>query len=92
LRALSRTPDIRRNQVTNIKMLTAAAVLSAAIASPVFAQDANVVAPHHARVHHHNYRGSYNQINSPVAPMGENLGERDPSRVGGYDPSFNPPS
>jgi len=87
------------DQVTKMKMLTAVLILSAAVATPVFAQDASVVAPHPARAHDRNYRGTYNQVNAPsydVAPVtrdGIGVREvRDPSRVGGEDPSFNPAS
>ena len=83
--------------MTKMKTL-AVLILSAAIATPVFAQDASVVAPHRARAHDRNYRGTYNQVNGPsyVTPVTrDSLGARearDPSRVGGEDPSFNPAS
>ena len=91
-----------------IKLLSAIVVLSAAVATPVFAQDANVSRPHHARVHHQeNFRGSYNQSSAQsnaafyAQPLTnderrnvEDFGfsGRDPSRVGGEDPSLNPGS
>ena len=85
--------------MTKMKTLSAALILSAAVAAPVFAQDASVVAPHLARAHDRNYRGTYNQVNGPsydVTPVTrDSVGARevrDPSRVGGEDPSFNPPS
>jgi hypothetical protein len=93
--------------MTNFKTLSAIVVLSAAVAAPVFAQDASVAAPRHARVHNQSdYRGSYNQINTNGAPFDaaprtpeeirnlENFGfsGRDPSRVGGESPNLNPPS
>jgi hypothetical protein len=90
--------------VTTIKMLSAVMILSAAIATPAFAQDVSAVAPHHARTHDRNYRRTYDQVNGPsyATPASrdgvENFGfsardgVRDPSRVGGQDPSFNPPS
>jgi hypothetical protein len=89
--------------MTKITALSAAVLLSAALATPVFAQDVNVAAPHHSRVHHRHhvqdYRGTYNQVNGPLsaAPQSrfesnrEDM-ERDPSRVGGEDTFFNPPS
>ena len=51
--------------MTKFKTLAAIAVFSTAIATPVFAQDANVTAPaHHARaVARQNFRGAYNQEN-----------------------------
>jgi hypothetical protein len=54
-------------QMSNIKTLSAAIILSAAIATPVFAGDANPTKPariHHVRVHEPaTYRGAYNQSN-----------------------------
>jgi hypothetical protein len=50
-------------QMTKIKSLSAAIILSAAIATPVFAGDANAPKPHrihHVRVHEA-YRGTFNQ-------------------------------
>jgi hypothetical protein len=84
--------------VTKMKTLSAVLILFAAATTPVFAQDASVVAPHPARSHDRNYRGTYNQVNGPsfATPVTrDSLGVRevrDPSRVGGEDPSFNPPS
>jgi hypothetical protein len=89
-----------------IKTLGVALILSAAIASPVFAQDANVSAPRHVRTHDQsNLRGAYNQQLSGApydnAPQTreerlnqQNFGfsGRSPSRVGGEDPDLNPPS
>jgi hypothetical protein len=77
--------------MTKMKALCAAIILSAAIATPVFAQPV-----HHAR----NFRGAYNQMNEPSYAIPrtqdernlENFGftGRDPSRVGGEDPSLRP--
>jgi hypothetical protein len=93
--------------MTKMKMLGAVIILSAAVATPVFAQDAGVVGPgsHHGRAHDQsNYRGAYNQLNGApydAAPQTrdelinrENFGfsGRDPSRVGGENPNLNPPS
>lgn len=83
--------------MTKLIALGAAMIVSAAIAAPVFAQDADVTQPaatQHARSHTRNYRGAYNQDNGPVyaAPNVDNFGPRgiDRSFPGGQDPSFNP--
>ncbi|MGA2054872.1 MAG: hypothetical protein ABSG88_06150 [Bradyrhizobium sp.] len=84
-----------------IKTFGAVAIVTASLASPVFAQDNTVNTvpsrPAHALRH---YRGSYNQAQDPAfvaprAPVGGSYFDnehRDPSRVGGYDADFNPPS
>jgi len=74
--------------MTSLKTLSAIAILSAAIASPAFAQGM-----HHGKIHRH--LNAYNQFNGPVyaAPMTTDYWgamERDRSRVGGEDPDFNP--
>jgi hypothetical protein len=80
--------------MTNLKTLTAVMILSATVATPVFAK---------GRVYHdESFRGAYNQMSEPsfaVAPTRaerniQNFGfsGRDPSRVGGWDPNLNPPS
>jgi hypothetical protein len=82
--------------MTRTIMLSAALLLSAAVATPVFAQD-------HGRAHVRHFRGAYNQMIGPsyyAAPYSQserNLEDfgftgRDPSRVGGRDPNLNPPS
>jgi hypothetical protein len=78
--------------MTKMKTLSAVIILSAAVATPVFAQST-----HHGRS---NYRGAYNQLSGPSYAIPqtqedrnmENFGfsGRDPSRVGGEDPSLNP--
>jgi hypothetical protein len=85
-----------------LKILSAIVILSAAVATPVLAQDAGVFGPYHHGRHHHvwNYRGAYNQMGGPsyaVPPTQsgrniENFGfsGRDPSRIGGEDPSLHP--
>jgi hypothetical protein len=83
-----------------MRTLSAALILSAAIVTPVFAQDANVAAPHHTRTH--NYRGAYNSANgsSYAVPRSREESEsqnygfsgQDRSRIGGQDPDMNPPS
>jgi hypothetical protein len=80
------------NQMTKMKALSAVAILSAAIATPVFAQG-----PHHGRAQ---FRGAYNQMNGPVyaAPDAQDrrniedfgFSGMDRSRPGGEDPSLNP--
>jgi hypothetical protein len=88
--------------MTKFKTLSAIVVLSAVIATPVLAQDANVTAPARATTHQ-NFRGAYNQIGAPYdrAPQTreeyinqENFGfsGRNPQRVGGENPDLNPPS
>jgi len=81
-----------------IKTLGAVAVVTASLASPLFAQD-STVPPKPAPALRH-YRSSYNQAQDPalVAPhatAGESYFDHDsydPSRVGGRNPNFNPPS
>jgi hypothetical protein len=85
-----------------IKTLGAVAIVTASLASPVFAQDNTVdnsvpSKPVHALRH---YRGSYNQTQdsafvAPRAPAGGSYFDHDsydPSRIGGHNPNFNPPS
>ena len=82
--------------MTKMKALSAVIILSAAVATPVFAQD-------HGRAYVRHFRGAYNQMIGPsyyAVPYSqsernlENFGftGRDPSRVGGRDPNLNPPS
>jgi hypothetical protein len=91
LHAHQRSHDRTEKAMTKMKTLSAVIILSAIVATPGFAQPA-----HHGRT---DYRGSYNQLNEPyAAPQTqgqrniENFGfsGRDPSRVGGMDPSLNP--
>jgi hypothetical protein len=81
-----------------IKTLSAVAIVTASLASPVFAQENTAPSkPVHTLRH---YRGTYNQAQDPAfvaprAPAGGSYFDnesRDPSRVGGHDPDFNPPS
>jgi hypothetical protein len=81
-----------RAMLTNVKTLSTVMLLSAALATPAFAH-----ATKHSRAHAlTNFRGSYNQVITPSFSQGavnqENFGfsGRDPSRVGGWDPSLNP--
>src|SRR5258708_27773172 len=85
-----------RNQMTKMKALSAVAILSAAIATPVFAQG-----PHHGRAHDQ-FRGAYNQLNGPVYAATDAQERRniehfgftgmDPSRPGGEAPPPHPPA
>jgi hypothetical protein len=82
----------------NIRTLSIVALVTAAVSSPVFAQDVDGAAtqkPAHALRH---YRSTYNQVQGPalIAPRaGADEGwsaERDfdRSRIGDHDPDFNP--
>lgn len=80
--------------ITKLKTLSAVMILSAAVATPAFAH-----ATKHGRAYDAtNLRRAYNQVVVPsnAIPQGqvnlENFGVsgRDPSRVGGWDPSLNP--
>ena len=82
--------------MAKLKALSAVIILSAAAATPVFAQP-----PHHGRASDRgNLRGSYNQLSEPSYAVPrtrderniENFGfsGRDHSWVGGEDPSLNP--
>jgi hypothetical protein len=93
----------RRKPMSKLKTLSAVLIVSAAIATPVFAQDAGPVEPgsHHGqRYGRSHYRAAYNQApgSSDAAPLTNeekrNLEDfgwtgRDPSRVGGMFPYFN---
>jgi hypothetical protein len=76
--------------MTNVKTLSAALILSVAIATPAFAHT-----KHHTGLS--DFRGAYNQLDANSIQAQRNLEDfgfsgRDPSRVGGWDPSLNPPS
>jgi hypothetical protein len=84
----NRSIEKERAMLNNLKTLSTVMLLSAAVATPAFA---------HATKHSHatNFRGAYNQVMTPSsqgAVNQENFGisGRDPSRVGGFDPSLNP--
>lgn len=77
--------------MTKMKTLTALMILSTAIATPAFAKGGTY--------RNESFRGAYNQVAEPFAvPQSraerniQNFGfsGRDPSRVGGWDPSLNP--
>jgi hypothetical protein len=79
--------------VTNLKTLCAIAILSAAIATPVFAQPT-----HHGRALDQ-YRGAYNQVNEPSSATPRTDGGQNSEDIqfnrsfpGGEDPDNNPPS
>jgi hypothetical protein len=80
-----------------IKTLSAVALVTAALSSPLFAQEeAAPQKPAHALRH---YRGSYNQVQDPAfvaprTPVNGSAFDRsfDRSRIGDHDPDFNPPS
>jgi hypothetical protein len=89
--------------MTKLKALSAVIIFSAAIATPVFAQEA--IGPGYASQsvtpYDQNFRGAYNQSNAPfyAQPLTneqranvEDFGRsgRDPSRVGGEDPYLHP--
>lgn len=81
--------------MTRMKTLTVLMLLSAAVATPAFAK---------SKTHHESFRRAYDQVEpayavpSYAAPGSqaerniENFGfsGRDPSRVGGWDPSLHP--
>ena len=81
--------------MTNMKALSAVVILSAAIATPAFAQGSH----HHIRAHDQ-FLGAYNQVTGPVyaAPDAQErrniedfgFSGRDRSFPGGEDPSLNP--
>ena len=92
--------------MTKIRLVSALLILTAITAAPALAQDAGALRPghsmkhhHHARPHNQHYRGAYNQSYRQTDPDPElqrnieNFGfsGRDPSRIGGVDPSLNPP-
>ena len=77
--------------MTKLKILSAVAILSAAVATPVFAQPT-----HHSRVHVRHFRGAYNQMIEPYA-VSPTQSARDiedyqynHSFPGGEDPDLNP--
>jgi hypothetical protein len=80
-----------------IKTLSAVALVTAALSSPLFAQEeAAPQKPAHALRH---YRGSYNQVQDPAfvaprTPVNGSAFDRsfDRSRIGDHDPDFNPAS
>jgi hypothetical protein len=94
----------RRKQMTKMKTLGAAIILSAAIATPVFAQDAGALRPQShsaskpqsATNRQSNFRAGYNQLNATPRMLGDStkeelgFGGSDATRVGGEDPTSRP--
>lgn len=90
--------------MTIMKTLSVIAVLSAAIAAPVFAFAGEPGPGSHFRMHrgltHHHvrdqhFRGAYNQHNERFDPYQRNTEDfgfrgRDPSRIGGENPDLHP--
>ena len=90
--------------MTKMETLSAVIILSAAIATPVFAQDAGVLRPgsrsgskpQPVTNHRSNFRTGHNQLNgTPRTQDGPNreslgFGGSDPTRVGGEDPTLRP--
>jgi hypothetical protein len=77
-----------------IKTLSVIALVTAALSSPVFAQDEEAAAPQkpvHALRH---YRHAYNQVQGPnfVTPRSYEAAQPgfDRTRIGDYDPDYNP--
>ncbi|SHN68991.1 hypothetical protein [Bradyrhizobium erythrophlei] len=76
--------------MTKTKTISAAVILSVAVAAPAFA------ATHHVK----NFRSAYDQMTDQSFAVPSSQAERniqnfgfsgrDPSRVGGWDPSLNP--
>jgi hypothetical protein len=91
--------------MNKMKMISAAVLLSATVASPVFAQDGDTYGPSatpYAARHPQTFYRSYSQVNPDFLPPRNNdeyrnlqnfgFTGRNPSRVGGESPSLNPPS
>ena len=86
-----------------IKTLSAIAIVTAALSSSVFAQNADIQGagaqkPVHALRHYHN---SYNSVQTPSFDSRDSTGvsgtyldneSGDRSRIGGHDPDVNPAS
>jgi hypothetical protein len=103
--ALALTRQNGESQMTKMKTLSALIILSAAVATPVFAQDAGVRGPgsRYGLASQTGPRGAYNQLNGPSNATPRTLDSedkrdietfgfsgRDPSRVGGADPDLKP--
>jgi hypothetical protein len=95
------TTPTRENPMTKIKTLSAIAIISVAIATPVFAQDAIGPGSQPVTPYDRNFRGAYNQSDAEfyAQPLSnkerrneEDFGfsGRDASRVGGGDPYLHP--
>ena len=77
--------------MSKLKTLSAAVILCAAIATPVFAQPI-----HHSRIHVRHFGNAYNQMTEPFAVTrtdgrwSAEESQFDRSFPGGADPSNNP--
>ena len=90
--------------MTKMKMLSALIILSAAVATPVLAQEAGKRGPGglYGLDSQSGLRGAYNQLNGPSYttsrardhwdPADSGNNERDPSITGGEDTTRRPPS
>jgi hypothetical protein len=90
--------------MTKMKILSAVIILSAAVTTPVFAQDAGVRGPEsrYGLESQSGLRGAHNQMNGPSYtaarardhwdPADSGNNERDPSITGGEDTTRRPPS
>jgi hypothetical protein len=87
------TTEKTQMTTSKIKTLGVALILSAAIASPVFAQG-STVRPYHARAYGQQLNGDYAPQTPEEMRNLENFGfsGRDPSRVGGENPNLTPAS
>jgi len=103
--SVSRASALTRQEkeMTKMETLSAVIILSAAIATPVFAQDAGVLQPGSHRAskpqpvanYQSNFRAGFNQLNGTPRTQDDSkeklgFGGRDPSQVGGEDPTFRP--
>ena len=90
--------------MTKMKMLGAAIILSAAVVTPVFAQDTGVreTGSRYGSAQQPSSRGAYNQLNGPSDattrtrdrwnPANPGTIEREPSTPGGEDTTLRPSS
>ena len=94
----------RKAKMTDMKMLSAVIILSAAVATPVFAQDAGVreTGNRYGLTQQSNSRRAYNQLSGPSYattptrdrwnPANPGTIERNPSMPGGEDMTLRPSS
>jgi hypothetical protein len=103
-RASALTRQNGESQMTKMKTLSAAIILSAAVTTPLFAQDAGVRGPgsRYGLEQQRGSRGAYNQLNGPSYATARALDDedkrdmdnfgfsgRDPSVPGGKDSTLN---
>jgi hypothetical protein len=103
-RALALTQQNGKSKMTRMKMLSAVIILSAAVGTPVFAQDAAVrgTGSRHGLEPQPGSRGAYNLLNGPSYvtsrtrdrwnPQHYGIIEKDPSIPGGEDTTLRAPS